>query len=311
MKCVIFDIDGTLADVNHRLHYLDDSSLDRNQQWNAFFGDQHLDTPIEPIVWLNQRLMKASCYGSADDHFKILVVSARPDDYKNVTRTWLYDNAVEYHDLYMRKSSDTRPDAIVKAEILQQILENGYEPFLVIDDRQSVVDMWRSFGITTLQCASDTPRSKYAGQAVLTMLIGPSGAGKSTYVEKNYARHSIISTDQLREDNGWGHSPDDLRRTWELAHNLVNARIRSGVPTVLDATNIKRKDRLTVLKLVPQGQLVNYVVIDRDLGDKINKRGWRPEELILKHHRTFQAQLKDILNGDDQPNVIVHDKRER
>ena len=37
--------------------------------------------------------------------------------------------------------------------------------------------------------------------------------------------------------------------------------------------------------------------------------GWRPEELILKHDKTFRGQLKDILNGDGLPNVTVIDKR--
>jgi predicted kinase len=320
MRAVIFDIDGTLADVTHRLHHLENPELERNQQWNAFFGDQHLDPVIEPIAWLARALWHHGnqvwpALHEADRPefpFTTLIVSARPDDYYKQTITWLDEGNIPYQALYMRKAGDTRPDPIVKAEILEQILEDGYEPFLVVDDRPQVVAMWRSFGLTCLQCAPDEkPLSKYAGQAILSLLVGPSGAGKSTFAEKNYGRHSIVSTDQLREDNGWGHHPDDLKRTWELAHGLVEARIKVGVPTILDATNIKRKDRLNVLRLVPKGQLVNYVVIDRDLGDKIKARGWRPEELVLKHHRTFQANLKDILAGDNQPNVIVHDKRIR
>src|SRR3546814_16195171 len=98
----------------------------------------------------------------------------------------------------MRKDADTRPDHVVKEEILQQISDDGYQPILAVDDRPSVVAMWRSKGITTLQCAPDEPGSSiYAGQTLLHMLVGPCGAGKSTYAEKHYLPHEIISTDVL------------------------------------------------------------------------------------------------------------------
>lgn len=50
-------------------------------------------------------------------------------------------------------------------------------------------------------------------------------------------------------------------------------------------------------------------MIDRPLDDKLRDRGWRSEDLVLKHHKTFQSQLADILNGDALPNVVVIDKR--
>src|SRR3546814_3777997 len=83
---------------------------------------------------------------------------------------------------------------IFKEEILQQIIDDGYQPILAVDARPSVVAMWRSKGITTLQCAPDEPGSSiYAGQTLLHMLVGPCGAGKSTYAEKHYLPHETIS----------------------------------------------------------------------------------------------------------------------
>jgi deoxyribodipyrimidine photolyase-like uncharacterized protein len=61
---------------------------------------------------------------------------------------------------------------------------------------------------------------------------------------------------------------------------------------------------------VPKGQLVQYVLIDREFDEKLRTRGWRSEELVKRHHNSFQNNLKNILNGDDQPNVYVLDKRE-
>jgi predicted kinase len=308
MKAVIFDIDGTLADVKHRLHY-----LENGKDWNGFFSQMHDDPVIEPVAEL-ARLLYAGISNGIKQPFDyaILIVSARPDDYRFETGKWLNANHIPFQKLYMRKSGDFRRDDIVKAEILQQILDDGYEPFLVVDDRPMVVDMWRSHGITTLQCAPDEKTlSKYAGKRILTMMVGPAGAGKSTHIDKesHWFARDVVSADVIRADYGLTHSPEDLRRTWEIVHALVKTRLEIGLRTILDATNIKRKDRLAILDLVPEGQLVDYVVIDRRLEDKLADRGSRSEELVLKHHRTFVSQLPDILRGDDQGNVIVNDHR--
>lgn len=310
MRAVIFDIDGTLADVQHRLHH-----LENGRDWNGFFSEMDRDPVIEPVAWLARQLDRGGPH-------KILIVSARPDDYRQMTVQWLIRNGLTgYERLYMRKSGDFRRDDIVKAEILQQILDDGYEPFLVVDDRPMVVDMWRSHGITTLQCAPDEKTlSRYAGKRILTMMVGPSGAGKTTFIRSNLGNDNglndtefnrdVVSADHIREQYDLTHSPEDLKRTWEIVHALIKARLDIGLRTILDATNIKRKDRLAVLALVPEGQLVEYVVIDRRLEQKLQDRGNRSEDLVLKHHRTFVSQLPSILKGDDQGNVFVSDKRE-
>ena len=81
--------------------------------------------------------------------------------------------------------------------------------------------------------------------------------------------------------------------------------------TCFDATNLKKKDREAVLRIVPRGQYVRYVIIDRPLDDKLlpSSRYWRPEELVLKHHKLFQKELSNILSGDGLHNVVVGDCR--
>lgn len=309
MKAVIFDIDGTLANCDHRLHHLDAEVKD----WESFFAAQCDDAPIEAIVWLNMMMD----YCATDMHwedgpnaFQILIVTARPEQYRDVTQVWLSQHSIACKTLYMRKDGDYRPDNVVKAEILEQILADGYDPQLVIDDRPQVVEMWRSFGITTLQCAPDEPvRNNYEGQTLLHMLIGPAGAGKTSYCEKNYLPHEVISTDAVREQYGWGHHPDDLARTWKYVHGVIKVRLENGMKTVLDATNLKLKDRKKVLSLVPRGQLVQYIVLDRDYDEKIKDRGWRPVELIDKHHKLMKSIVKDVLNADGQGNILVKDAR--
>lgn len=307
MKAIIFDIDGTLADVEHRKHHL--------PNWDRFFAEMHNDPLIHPIGWLADKLIHASLFEDADKNqpdFKVIVVTARPEQYKEVTEKWLERNLRWYayiDRIYMRTEDDFRRDSVVKAEILQKIMDDGYEPFLVVDDRPEVVEMWRSFGITTLQCATDEIKFKHDGKHFLDILVGPAGAGKSTYVAAHYKDSEIISSDKIREEQGWGHHPEDLMRTWNYVHGLLKVRLENQIKTVLDATNIDQKDRLRVLENVPKGQYVRYIVIDRPFNDKLADKGWRTEELLLKQDKIFRKNLKEILSGDNQPNVVIIDKR--
>src|SRR3546814_20450291 len=80
-------------------------------------------------------LFKAAEAGDGLD--AVLIVTARHDEpnYEQITRDWLEIEEVPFHRLYMRKDADTRPDHVVKEEILQQIIDDGYQPILAVDDR--------------------------------------------------------------------------------------------------------------------------------------------------------------------------------
>ena len=306
-RAVIFDLDGTIFDPSHRLHH-----LDGEKDWKAFHDGMDEDTLFEAVAELARILYRASVAGCGID--AVLLVTARHDDpkYKRMTEEALLLHDIPYHKLYMRANNDTRPDHMVKADILQQILDEGYEPMLAVDDRPSIIEMWRAHGITALQCAPDDQGSSaYAGQTLLHMLVGPCGSGKSTYAAKRYKPHEIISTDELRMQlyGEFNHSPEALARVWKLAHGMIKARLAVGALTVLDATNLDPDDRAKVLALLPRGVFAMYVVIDRDEREKLADRGWRSEELVLRQHKAFRKQERNILAGDQHPYVKVQDKR--
>lgn len=131
---IIVDIDGTLAIKGDRDIY--------------DYSRVHLDTPNRPIVHLVQTL-------GADR--RIVFVSGRDDACYNETREWLKEHLgfafIESVELLMRRTGDQRKDSIVKREIFEQNIRESYQIDYVLDDRNSVVEMWRSLGLTVLQVA--------------------------------------------------------------------------------------------------------------------------------------------------------------
>jgi hypothetical protein len=138
---IIFDIDGTLADIEHRRHYV----FAKPKNWKAFNAGAAYDSVNIPVA-----LMAYNMYMCGH---RIILCSGRTSDMRTVTETWLSENKIHYNRLYMRPEKDYRSDDIVKEELLDQIIKDGFDPKCVFDDRKRVVDMWRRRGIPCFQVA--------------------------------------------------------------------------------------------------------------------------------------------------------------
>lgn len=138
-KAIICDLDGTLCNVDHRLHFVKGPG---KKNWKGFFENLKDDAVNQ---WCADILLRA------DE--SIVLCSGRSDEYKNITQDWLADHFVLYNDLFMRYRNDYREDYIVKEVILDFEILTRYNPIYSIDDRDQVVNMWRKRGITCLQCA--------------------------------------------------------------------------------------------------------------------------------------------------------------
>lgn len=138
---VIFDLDGTLADLTHRRHFV----AARPKNWKAFFAGVEHDAVIEPVATALRQF-------AAGAH-RVIVCSGRPDDLREATERWLARHELWHSGLYMRRAGDYRADDVVKEELLDQILVDGFAPELVFDDRDRVVKMWRRRGLVCAQVA--------------------------------------------------------------------------------------------------------------------------------------------------------------
>jgi hypothetical protein len=138
---IIFDLDGTLANVDKRR---DLAMKSGKMDWDVWFDPEniHLDEPNEPVVKTAQLFAEAG--------FTIAIFSGRLNTTEKSTRSWLARHRIPFHFLNMRPVNKkfVSDDALKKSWLL-----NKDSVFMVVDDRQKVVDMWRDLGLTVFQVA--------------------------------------------------------------------------------------------------------------------------------------------------------------
>ena len=140
---VVFDIDGVLADVRHRLHFL----ATRPKNWEAFFAAAKGDQVLEVGAEFAKR--------AAATH-EIVYLTGRPDRLRAATQSWLDEHQFPAGRLVMRPAGDRRPSAVVKLHELRRLRRESTVEMLV-DDDPSVVDAARAAGFT-VQYADWMPR---------------------------------------------------------------------------------------------------------------------------------------------------------
>ena len=143
---IIFDLDGTLANIDKRKELATKSN--GKLDWDVFFDSSNikLDVPNEPVVKMAQMF--------AENGFNIVIFSGRTNRTEKTTRSWLSNNRVPFHKLVMRphKTMNFVPDEVLKKDMLDKHIDID-DIFMVVDDRQKVVDMWRDLGLTVFQVA--------------------------------------------------------------------------------------------------------------------------------------------------------------
>lgn len=130
-EAVIFDIDGTVADMGPcgRSPYA----------WNRVGEDSVREEVIRVAVMY------------AKSGVKLIFLSGRDGSCEDITRTWLDTHLSGYdYELYMRKAKDNRADSIVKYELFNTHINprNDIQVVSVFDDRKQVIRIWERMGLT-------------------------------------------------------------------------------------------------------------------------------------------------------------------
>lgn len=132
---VVFDMDGTLSDPSHRVHHLE------KKDWDAFYEACAGDTPILPMI----ETLRAHQFAG----HTVQIWTGRRESTRQKTLDWLGQFEIDSVEIFMRADGDFRHDTEIKGEWLREV----GKPDLVYEDRNSMVDFYRSQNIICLQVA--------------------------------------------------------------------------------------------------------------------------------------------------------------
>jgi len=142
--CVVFDVDGTLAhfdadQLGHLVH-------GDEKHWQAFHEAMAEAAEIAPVAKLLRRLKEVG--------ETIVICSGRPEGWSEFTIAWLQKQDLAFDAVYLRAAgADADSDPDVKRALLKKMRADGFDPWIVVDDRSNVVEAWRNEGLVCLQCA--------------------------------------------------------------------------------------------------------------------------------------------------------------
>ena len=143
-RVILCDLDGTIANLDHRLHYVPKEE-GAKKDWKSFFAEIPNDTLIDKTAQMVQ--------AGIDDGCELFYISARPENYREVTEEWLERvGAPDATALFMRRAHDKREDSLIKKELLNAYFPEKSVIECVFDDRPRVIRMWREEGLYVEDC---------------------------------------------------------------------------------------------------------------------------------------------------------------
>ena len=158
---IICDIDGTIANLQHRLHFIknpDGSKKSyKDSDWDSFHKACVDDEPYEDVIEILHSLVRGhgnGCNVCGAVEREVYFFSGRNESVRKETIEWLEKNVsipVEDGSLYMRSEGDRSPDTTVKNEMMYELKIMPEDVLFILDVRQSVVNMWRENGFRVMQ----------------------------------------------------------------------------------------------------------------------------------------------------------------
>jgi protein phosphatase len=135
----------------------------------------------------------------------------------------------------------------------------------------------------------------------LVLLVGVSGSGKSTFAARHFLPTQVVSSDFCRglvadDENDQAATPD----AFDVLHYIVGTRLRRGLLTVVDATNVQRDARAQLVRLAKEHDvLVDAIVLDVPEQVAVERNALRPDRtfgahVVTRQRRDLQRSLKGI-----------------
>jgi protein phosphatase len=135
----------------------------------------------------------------------------------------------------------------------------------------------------------------------LVVLIGASGSGKSTFARRHFKPTEIVSSDACRgvvsdDENNQAASAD----AFELLHFIVRKRLKRGLLTVVDATNVQPESRKPLVQLAREFHCLPVAIV-LDVPERLcqDRNAARPDRnfgrhVIAQHRSQLRRSLPDL-----------------
>lgn len=122
-------------------------------------------------------------------------------------------------------------------------------------------------------------------ELALVVLVGPSGAGKSSFARRHFRPTEVISSDYCRglvsDDENNQLATDDA---FDVLHYVAGKRLKNGLLTVIDATNVRPEDRRSYVALAREYHCLPVAIV-LDLPEAVcrERNAARPDRSFGPH----------------------------
>jgi polynucleotide kinase-phosphatase len=135
----------------------------------------------------------------------------------------------------------------------------------------------------------------------LVVLVGTTGSGKSTFAARHFRPTQVISSDRCRglvsdDENDQAATAD----AFALLHHLAGVRLRRGLLTVIDATNVQPKAREALVKVAREHDVLPVAIV-LDVPEQVcrERNELRPDRVmgphvIARQRREMRTHLRNL-----------------
>ena len=137
-KAIIVDLDSTLFDDRHRLHYID-QTIPKYDAYHYCMKLDEVNEPVKEFIEYQNRL-----------GVKVIIVTARPETFRDDTIDQLRKHDIKCDLIYMRKRGDIRGSVFVKKDYIEELLPH-FEIKCALEDKPEVIGLFQELKIPVLK----------------------------------------------------------------------------------------------------------------------------------------------------------------